>query len=122
MSEPTPGALLAAATQLMQRPMPGTRGAWPRVSAFLIRFALELALDEMWRRVEPTLATCPMRAQLLCLPQYADLEVARHARSTWSELSRACHYHTYELPPTAAELVRWRQDVVALIQTLAAAR
>jgi hypothetical protein len=33
-----------------------------------------------------------------------DQEAARDASYAWSALSRACHHHAYELPPTASEL------------------
>jgi len=33
-------------------------------------------------------------------------------------LSSACHYHPYELAPTAAELTGWIDDVEALVAEL----
>lgn len=45
-----------------------------------------------------------MHAQLLCLPTYLGAEPARETSWTWWSLTRACHHHPYELPPTGAEL------------------
>jgi hypothetical protein len=97
------------ARELLQRPEPATAGLWPRASALLARQALEVTLAELWRLRAPGLEHCPMRAQLLCvdgcLPNNGDL--AARARYAWSGLSRACHHHPYELPPTISELIGW---------------
>jgi hypothetical protein len=103
--------LLDASRDLLQRPDPATAGIWPRASALLAREALENALDDYWRRHVPGLEQCSMRAQLLCLPAYlcdggADRLAARTGYA-WIRLSRACHQHVYELPPTATELGAW---------------
>ena len=39
---------------------------------------------------------------------------------TEAALSRACHYHPYELAPSAAELTSWISDVESLITQVAA--
>jgi hypothetical protein len=58
-----------------------------------------------------------MRCQLLCLPGFlADHELAGRAAHAWSALTRACHHHPYELPPTAEELNRWFDAVEAVIK------
>jgi hypothetical protein len=103
--------LLDASRDLLQRADPATAGIWPRASGLLARQALETALDEYWRRHAPGLELCSMRAQLLCLPSYlhgdgAD-RLAERTGYAWIRLSRACHQHVYELPPTAAELAVW---------------
>ena len=36
-------------------------------------------------------------------------------RSEWAGLSRACHQHPYELPPTSSELLGWLATVEALV-------
>lgn len=106
--------LLDAADELVTTVVAGTRGLWPRSAAFLIRLALEQSLDELWAAVQPGLADCSMRAQLLCLPLYVGEVTARRVRAAWSGLSRACHYHAYELAPTAAELRHWHDEVVEI--------
>ena len=57
-----------------------------------------------------------MKAQLLCLPHYlGDEELAERASYAWAGLSRACHQHPYELPPTSAELLGWLGTVEELV-------
>lgn len=114
--------LLDAADELVTTVVAGTRGMWPRSAAFLIRLALEQSLDELWGAVQPGLAECSMRAQLLCLPLYVGEVSARRAGAAWSELSRACHYHTYELAPTAVELRHWHDEVAEIRARTAALR
>jgi hypothetical protein len=107
--------LLDVARDLLQRPDPATAGIWPRASGLLARQALEIALDDYWRRHAPGLELCSMRAQLLCLPSYLHGDgadgVAERTAYAWIRLSRACHQHVYELPPTAAELAAWIDNV-----------
>lgn len=102
----TPAELLAEADRLLTTTRPGTRGLWPRACAWLIRLALEQALDDCWRRVLPEAIGCGMRPQLLLLPRYTDQATAQEAREAWLGLARATHHHAYDLAPTAAELAR----------------
>ena len=108
--------MLNVARDLLERPDPHTAGIWPRASALLARHALEAALDDLWRRRAPGLERCSMRAQLLCLPAYlpADVDLATRVSYAWTGLSRACHDHTYELPPAAVELSTWIEIVERL--------
>ena len=63
-----------------------------------------------------------MKAQLLCLPFYLQApspksqadDLARRVYA-WAGLSRACHQHPYELPPTSSELLGWLGVVEQLI-------
>ena len=59
-----------------------------------------------------------MRSQLTCLPRYLDEDVVRQVAYAYAALSCACHYHSYELAPTAAELTRWISDVETLISRI----
>jgi hypothetical protein len=111
-----PGALsvtdlLDEADRLLREPVPHTGGLWPRTVALLVRLALEQSLDDWWRRREPGLEGCSMRAQLLCLPCYVDPVVASDTAAVWSALSRATHHHAYELAPSAGELRGWLESV-----------
>lgn len=110
--------LLAAARSIMRRDDAATAGVWPRASAFLARQALEESLDDVWRHQAGTaeLTDCPMRTQLLCARAYLDVDLAGRIAWTWAALSRACHHHSYELAPTAAELQRWMNDVENLVR------
>lgn len=49
-----------------------------------------------------------------------DEAVARQIAFVNAALAGACHYHPYELAPTAAELTRWIDDVNALVTLLTA--
>jgi hypothetical protein len=88
-------------------------GRWSRSVALLTRQALETALDELWAAREPGIADCSTRAQLLCLRTYLDTDddLAQRAAWTWWALTQACHFHPYELVPTAAELDDWLETV-----------
>ncbi|MDE2754438.1 MAG: hypothetical protein OXI83_17855 [Gemmatimonadota bacterium] len=90
-------------------------GTWPRASAILGRQALEITLDDLWAQAAPGVENASVRAQLTCLPEYIDTELASRVRYSWHVLSAACHYHAYELPPIAAELNGWLDDVEALV-------
>ncbi len=58
-----------------------------------------------------------MRAQLPCLPYYLQAsaqassrepqadDLALHVSYAWAGLSRGCHQHPYQLPPTSVELL-----------------
>lgn len=107
-----PAALLHNADDLMS----GVRGLWPRMTAFLTRMALENALHDFWMARCPELSECPMRAQLICIREYLDAESVHRLTAAWEALSEACHYHTYELAPTATELRRWHDEVTALVE------
>jgi hypothetical protein len=122
----TPDELLAAAKGLMQRPDTLITGIWPRVAALLARQALEAAMAELWasRRQAAEMSRCTMRSQLLCLTAYLDPGTASRAAYVFAALSRACHYHSYELAPTAAELTGWLDQaaqIVTQLQTATAA-
>jgi hypothetical protein len=113
----TPADLLGEARELMARTDSATAGIWPRTSALLIRQALEQAVRSRWAALPDTagLASASMRSQLTCLPYYLDVKLAGQVAYVWAALSRACHYHPYELAPIAAELTGWIGDVERLI-------
>jgi len=104
----TPVDVLAMARQVLDRASPDTAGLWPRAAALLGRQALEMAVDDYWRTRHLPLDSCPTFAQLICLREYlGDDDLAGGVHHAWNALSRACHQHPYELPPTAAELNDW---------------
>ena len=117
----TPTQLLDEAERLFASEIPGTRGLWPRASAWLIRLALEQALDDYWVRTLPEAAWCGMRPQLLLLPAYAGEDIAQLAADAWLGLARATHHHAYELGCTAAELRSWHRAVTQISAALSAA-
>jgi hypothetical protein len=112
-----PADVVIAARNLLERTDAATAGLWPRATALLVRQALESALDDFWRMRAAGVERCSMRAQLLCLAHYLDDdELAESASYAWAGLSRACHQHPYELPPTSAELLGWLSVVQHLVQ------
>lgn len=117
----TPTNLLETARELIARADVSTAGVWPRTAAFLARQALEDAVDARWAGNPITAPMCraSMWSRLSCLPAYLDKQTARQVAFAYAALSGACHYHPYELAPTAAELSRWISDVEALIARLA---
>jgi hypothetical protein len=122
----TPDDLLAAARRLVDRPDATAAGVWPRAAALLARQALEQAMAALWAACPQATGMCSstMRSQLLCLTAFLGQDVATRAGYLSAALSRACHYHPYELAPTATELTRWLSetaDLVTLIQIRARA-
>ena len=96
---------------------------WPRCAAWLIRLALEHALNGVWANRYPGLVEANKRTQLLALAVVADEAVHQQTAQLWSRLSRAGHHHHYELAPTAAELRGWLDEVrtlAVLLDNLAA--
>lgn len=69
----------------------------------------------------PGVEKCSTRAQLLCLAYYlGDEKLAEQTSYAWAGLSRACHQHPYELPPTSTELLGWMAIVEELIARVSA--
>ncbi len=106
---------LAAADRMVSSVVRGARGSWPRACAWLLRLALEAAMDDYWARTRPAVRTCgAQRTRLLLLAYHADADIAARASYAWWALSRAGHHHSYELGLTSAEL-RWLRNEVAAI-------
>jgi hypothetical protein len=120
----TPAALVAAARGVLDEPSAASSGGWPRMVAVLTRQALEQALAEFWVAAPGTagLLHCNYRTQFTCLPFYLDAATAREADYLWATLSEACHYHAYELAPTASELTNWLDAVAGLVETMCTER
>lgn len=109
--------LLQWARQIASKPSPSTAGRWPRISALLARQALEESLGRLWTSRAPGAESASYRGQLLCLREFlGDAELASRVSYTWSALSRACHYHAYELPPSVHELEDLFTTVEQLVQ------
>ena len=105
-------ALLSHASGLMEAGGPTAPALWARCSALLTRQALEVALDDWWRRHAPAVSAASRHSQLLCLGSYLEDEhLAGEVAHAWVALSHACHYHSYELVPTAGELEAWMESV-----------
>jgi hypothetical protein len=115
-SERSSPELLAEALDLVSRSGDSMAGLWPRAAALLGRQALEVALWDLWRTLAPGLEATTFRTQLLCLPSFLGGALAGRVYQVWSELTRACHYHPYDLCPTIAELSGWLTTTRELIQ------
>ncbi|MFB7288116.1 hypothetical protein [Actinacidiphila glaucinigra] len=124
MTLPTSGLLAAAdellnpATEVVHALAPGLRA---RAAAVLLRLALDETLDGFWGGITTNMSRNG-RTRMLSLQWYVRPSVARQWYTVWSSLSAACHHHTYELPPTPAEVRAWHQDVTELLEVLPSAR
>jgi len=116
----TPADLLAASRGLLKRPAFAGVGGWSRAVALLARQALETALDDFWKASPATagLCRCSRKTQFTCLPFYLHPRLARDLGYVWSALSNVCHYHPYELAPTATELSGWIEAVATLLAAI----
>ena len=110
---------LETADRMLTSVISGTRGAWPRACAWLLRHELEIAMDRFLQRVQPDIGRArAQRPKLLLLTHYAGPEVGRRAAYLWSVLSRAGHHHCYGLGVTAAELARYCAEVLEVVSLL----
>lgn len=111
--------ILGSARELLDRASTETSGLWPRAAVLLQRQALEVALKTYWSFKAPGVEECSTRAQFLCLGTYVrepgSETLARRAHQAWAALSRAAHFHPYELPPTREELAAWSEVVTEVI-------
>jgi hypothetical protein len=110
--------LLSLSRELISQTDPVIKGLWPRATALVGRQALEVALEETWSTINPSVTDCSVRAQLLCLIEYVDEESAEQASLAWWAFTRACHHHPYELAPTFDELSAWLSIVDQLRKRL----
>ena len=115
-----PRLRLVVADRFLRTPDLVEDGAWPRACTWLIRLALEHAMDDFWRRHRPELAAVSRRAQLLTLTRTVDADLGRRCTQLWYALNRAAHHHAYELSPTSAELRGWHRGVYGVATDLAA--
>ncbi len=114
----SPQWLLRHARELAAYDDPATVGLWPRAAALLARQALESAVHDYWSARAPGTERCSLRAQLGCLGRYAGEALGEQARFLHGVLSEACHYHAYELAPSAAELAAWIEGVDQVARAL----
>ncbi len=102
--------LVSVARDLIRIDDPRTTGLWARAAAILARQSIEASMDQLWQLRSPGMRHTSARCQLLCLGDFLhDPALAGRVSVTWSALSRACHVHVYELPPTVEELGAWME-------------
>lgn len=115
---PSVAERLEAADHLLSGAVSDAGGVWSRAVAWILRLALEQAVDELWAQIAPELMRCPMRAQLLALRVYAGPETAGQVGALWAALSRAAHHLDYEMAPSVTDLRRWRDQTGELTTAL----
>ncbi|MFC9967137.1 hypothetical protein [Nocardia ignorata] len=115
---PSVAERLVAADDLLNGSVSDAGGVWSRAVAWILRLALEQAVDELWAQIAPELMRCPMRAQLLALRVYAGPETAGQVGALWAALSRAAHHLDYEMAPSVTDLRRWRDQTTELWRAL----
>jgi hypothetical protein len=104
-------------------------GTWGRAVAVLARQAMERALDDFWRVADPSMVGIRnTRASFVCLRSVWPGDEAASAYYSWQLLSRACHYQSYDVEPSADEIAglldgaqRFVRDVTAQAGRLATA-
>ncbi|GGK46623.1 hypothetical protein [Nocardia camponoti] len=109
---------IAAVDNLLAGSISDADGVWSRAVAWILRLALEQAVDELWGVLAPELMRCPMRAQLLALRAYAGPGTSGEVGALWAALSRAAHHLDYEMAPGITDLRRWRDQTVELVRAL----
>lgn len=111
--------LLLTADRLLDGLAVATPVGRHRGAALALRTALEIAVDHTLDAAVTGLAGTTMRAKMLCLRCYTAEETARRARAVWSHLCLGCHYHQYEIGPTADQVRTWQTEVGELVAVLA---
>lgn len=111
----SPDQWLRHADRLLREPALLSDGLWPRTCVWIIRLALEHALDEYWAQHFPEVGTARRRSQLIVLTCTVNADVGRRCSYLWHTLSNAAHHHAYELAPTATELRSWHAEATTLI-------
>ena len=97
--------------------LPGDLGL--RATALLARQAIEAAVAAALEAEGIDATRLAFRTQLECLEHLRELgDVPTDAAFTWAALSRATHFHGYELPPTASALEGWLETVERVVEAV----
>jgi hypothetical protein len=120
----TVAALLATAEDLLTESPDGDGPMTPagrdRGAAYVLRIALEAAVDAALASRAASLREVSMRAKLLVCVTTPALTRPRRANALWNRLSAACNYHHDELGPTHAQVRTWYAAARALVAELSA--
>ena len=84
-------------------------------AAQLARSGLELAITETLTANGHDLRRAWMTSRLTVFAYLVSAERGATARLAWTELSRACHRHAFELPPAEGEVRTLIASVRALV-------
>ena len=85
-------------------------------AAHLARSGLELAVADVLSAKGHDLRRAWMGSRLTVFAWLVGAELGATARLTWTELSRACHRHAFELPPPEREVRTLIASVRRLIE------
>ncbi|AZK95539.1 MULTISPECIES: hypothetical protein [Streptomyces] len=110
--------LLATADRLLTDPPAAMAAGRFRGAAFALRTALEIAVSDALLAATPAVRARSTRAKLLCLRCCTEAETARRAKAVWKLLCLGCHYHHYEIGPTASQLALWRSEANLVVARL----
>ncbi|MCM2413218.1 hypothetical protein [Streptomyces sp. RKAG290] len=119
MNPPIQQLLDTADRLLMDEPTAMGKSRY-RGAAFALRIALESAVCEVLLASPLAVGRTSARAMFLCLRGHTDAETARRAKAVWRLLCLGCHYHQYEIGPSAEQVRSWRREVhsvIALVST-----
>ena len=105
---------IALATAVLEGHVPVPEAQRIVAAAQLARMGLEEAVAAILRTHGIDLGRARMSSRLTVLRVLAGARTGAVARSAWSGLSRACHRHAFELPPSEPEI----RSLVALVRTL----
>jgi hypothetical protein len=86
----------------------------PRVAALLARRAFEDWLDERSPWAAASAKRPTTTSKLVVLGSLHGIDIGNRAKRIWHGLSRACHRHSYELQPSAAEV----RELLAAVRAL----
>lgn len=90
----------------------GTAGAAVGVMSQGVSQKLALVLFGDAARSGEVPARLGKERKVICLREsLREGDLASRLAHTWAALSRACHHHPYELPPTVEEIRRWMEPV-----------
>ncbi|MFC1429207.1 hypothetical protein ACEZDB_00840 [Streptacidiphilus sp. N1-3] len=92
----------------------------PRAAVFLLRRALEERLDAYIAANEPGLSRCRTETKAVWLAHRLTPGLAGRFAGVWHALCGASHFHQSALPPTAAELRSWHEDVAFVLSAIRA--
>lgn len=105
MAGPTSSELLRDARVVLDQSAAIPVGTWGRAVAVLARQAMERSLDDYWTAFDPAMVGVRnTRASFLCLRSCWTDDAAVDGYYSWQLLSRACHYQSYDVEPSAAEV------------------
>ena len=98
---------LDAADRLLRDPdLDNDEGVWPRACNWLIRLAVEHALDGYWAITRPEVASASRHAQLLALTRSVDADLGQRATALWHALRHHRRRIDQDLAPRPSFMIQ----------------